>query len=367
VDHDAVIVGASFAGLACATTLASRGAAVTVLDGKREPGEKLHTTGILVRDVLDQVPLLDGLPAHLVRRIDHVRLYAPNLRHIDLSAPGYYFLATDTPGLMRWLAERAARAGARMLWGCRFKRAWPVRSGYDLGASYGSTRVLVGADGPRSTVARSLELGLNREFLAGIEHEYADAPIAADDRLHCFIDRRLMPGYIGWVLQGVGVTQVGLARRQVADELGAVPAMARFLDKIAPLFDFRGRQPMAVRAGLIPCGGVVQPVARPRAVLIGDAAGMVSPLTGGGIHMALQHGARAGHVIGDFLAGSGDDPAAWAARTYPRFRIKRGLRLLFDHCQTDLAFDLLLASAPARRLASQVYFHRRSVDPLAPT
>ncbi len=367
MDHDAVIVGASFAGLACATTLASRGAAVTVMDGKREAGEKLHTTGILVRDALDHVPLLDDLPPQLVRRIDHVRLYAPNMRHIDLAAPGYYFLATDTPGLMRWLAERASQAGARMLWGCRFKRAWPIRSGFDLGASYGCTRMLVGADGPRSTVARSLELGVNHQFLAGIEHEYTDAPIHADDRLHCFIDRQLMPGYIGWVLQGVGVTQVGLARRQAnGEELSAVTAMARFLDKIAPLFDFRARQPVAVRAGLIPCGGVVHPMARPRALLIGDAAGMVSPLTGGGIHMALQQGARAGHVIGDFLAGSGDDPAAWAARTCPRFRIKRGLRLLFDHCQNDWVFDLLLASAPVRRLASQVYFHRRSVDPVAP-
>jgi flavin-dependent dehydrogenase len=363
VDHDAVIVGASFAGLACATSLASRGASVTVMDGKREAGEKLHTTGILVRDALDQVPLLDGLPPHLVRRIEQVRLYAPNMRYIDLSSPGYYFLATDTPGVLRWLADRAAQAGARLLWGCRFKRAWPVRSGYDLGASYGCTRLLIGADGPRSTVARALELGLNSQFLAGIEHEYVDAPIDAHDRLHCFIDRRCMPGYIGWVLQGVGVTQAGLARRQAADdELGPVAAMERFLDKIAPVFDLRGRKPAAVRAGLIPCGGVVHPVARPRALLLGDAAGMVSPLTAGGIHMALRHGTRAGHVAADFLSGRGDDPGAWAARTYPRLRLKRGLRFLFDHCQSDWASDLLLSSAPVRWLASGICFHRRCVN-----
>jgi digeranylgeranylglycerophospholipid reductase len=362
MDHDAVIVGASFAGLACAATLAGRGAAVTVLEARRDAGEKLHTTGILVRDALDQVPLLDGVPPQLVRRIEQVRLYAPGLKYIDLATPDYYFLATDTPGLMRWLAERAAAAGARILWGCRFKRAWPMQSGYNLGASYGSTRILVGADGPRSAVARSLQLGLNSQFLAGIEHEYADAPIPASDRLHCFIDRRCMPGYIGWVLPGVGVTQVGLARRQAADDdISPVAAMERFLDKIAPLFDFRGREPAAVRAGLIPCGGVVHPVARPRALLVGDAAGMVSPLTAGGIHLALQHGARAGHVIADFLAGSGDDPGAWAARAYPRFRIKRALRFLFDHCQNDWAFDLLLGSAPVRRIASQLYFHRRGI------
>jgi flavin-dependent dehydrogenase len=362
MDHDAIIVGASFAGLACAATLASRGASVTVLEAKRDAGEKLHTTGILVRDALDQVALLDGVPPQLLRRIDQVRLYAPSLKYIDLATPDYYFLATDTPGLMRWLAGRATTAGARILWGCRFKRAWPIQSGYNLGACYGSTRILVGADGPRSAVARSLELGLNSQFLAGIEHEYADAPIDAADRLHCFIDRRCMPGYIGWALQGVGVTQVGLARRQAADDdIGPVAAMERFLAKIAPLFDFRDRAPAAVRAGLIPCGGIVHPVARPRALLVGDAAGMVSPLTAGGIHLALQHGARAGHVIADFLAGSGDDPGEWAARTYPRFRIKRALRFLFDHCQNDLAFDLLLGSSAMQRVASQIYFHRRGV------
>lgn len=359
MDHDTVIVGAGFAGLACAAALARRGASVTVLDRKRDAGEKLHTTGILVREVLDGVPLLDGLPPHLVRRIEHLRLYAPGMQHIDLSAPDYYFLATDTPGLLRWLAARAAESGARMLWGCPFKRAREVRSGYDLGASLGTARVLVGADGPRSAVARSLGLGTNTQFLVGIEHEYADAPIEHADRLHCFVDRRCMPGYIGWVLQGVGVTQVGLARRQSLDGMSAVEAMDRFLLKIAPLFDFRGHEPSAVRAGPIPCGGPVKPVARTRALLIGDAAGLVSPLTAGGIHTALHHGARAGHAIADFLEGGAEDPGAWALRTYPRLRFKRALRFAFDHFQSDWMFDLLIGSAPLRQAARRICFHRR--------
>jgi flavin-dependent dehydrogenase len=360
MDHDVVIVGASFAGLSCATALAHRGVRVTVLDRKPDAGNRLHTTGILVRDALDQIPLLDGLPSELVRRIDHVRLYAPNLTHVDLSAPGYYFLATDTGGLMHWLADRAATAGARLRWSHPYRNAQPVRSGFDVGELVGTTRILVGADGPRSAVARSLRLGQNRKFLIGIEHEYTAAPIHADSHLHCFIDRRGMPGYIGWVLQGVGVTQVGLARRQAArDGMSTVAAMERFLHRIAPLFDFRDHRPFAVRAGLIPCGGPVQPVSRPRALLIGDAAGLVSPLTAGGIHGALQHGMRAGHVIADYLAGRGDEPGLWAARAYPRFRARRALRFLFDHFQADWIFNLMLSTAPLRRIASQIYFHQR--------
>ena len=109
---DCVIVGASFAGLACATALARAGLRVTVLERKSDPGEKLHTTGIIVKDAIDHIVLLDGLPAELIHRIDGVRLYAPNLRHVDLAAPGYYFLATDTPNLAamrRWYLAEAKR------------------------------------------------------------------------------------------------------------------------------------------------------------------------------------------------------------------------------------------------------------------
>ena len=60
---DCVVVGASFAGLACASVLARAGMRVTVLERKADPGEKLHTTGIIVKDAIDQIALLDGLQA----------------------------------------------------------------------------------------------------------------------------------------------------------------------------------------------------------------------------------------------------------------------------------------------------------------
>jgi len=361
VSSDCAIVGASFAGLACATVLARRGLDVVVLERKHDAGDKLHTTGILVRDVIDQVSLFDTLPQALARRVEGVRLYAPNLTSVDLDAPGYYFLATDTHGVLRWMAEQAAASGARVCWDTAFTSAARTRSGFDLGEDLGGTRYLVGADGPASSVAKSLGLGRNRHFLAGIEHEYPGFAIDDPDRLHCFIDRRLMPGYIGWVVQGVGVTQVGLARRLRGDAAELKRAMQAFLVKIAPLFDFRAATAATVRAGLIPCGGVVRPASAARVVLVGDAAGLVSPVTAGGIHTALKHGLAAGHAIGDFLQGRGADPAGALVADYPAFRVKRLLRFVFDHLQSDLACNLLLQTRAMRQAAALVYFHRRSV------
>jgi digeranylgeranylglycerophospholipid reductase len=356
---DCVVVGASFAGLACATALARAGMRVAVLEKKADPGEKLHTTGIIVKEAVDRVRLLDGLPPQLVRRINGVRLYAPNLKHVDLSAPGYYFLATDTPNVMRWLASRAEQAGARILYQTPFQQATRIPGGFDLGEAR-QTRYLVGADGPASRVADALGLGRSTQFLFGVEHEYAGVEIAEPDRLHCFIDRALAPGYIGWVVAGVGVVQVGLARRVRGEPSAAAGALDRFLRKIAPIVDLREIQPSSVRAGLIPCGGLVSPVAAPRALLVGDAAGMVSPVTAGGIHTALQHGWAAGGAIAEHLYGSCADPCTWFVNSYPRFRMKRALRYLFDRFQNDRLTNLLLDTAPVRTAARVVYFHHKS-------
>lgn len=357
---DCVVVGASFAGLACATALARAGLRVVVLERKADVGEKLHTTGIIVKDAIDQIALLDGLPSSIVRRIEGVRLYAPNLRFVDLAAPGYYFLATDTPGLMRWLASRAIEAGAGIALRTPFVSAQRTQSGFDLGDA-GTTRFIVGADGPSSHVARTIGLGRNRRFLFGVEREYAGVELAEPDRLHCFIDRRLAPGYIGWIVAGVGVVQVGLAGRVRSGRLTATEAMEPFLEKISGIADFRRAQPVSIRAGMIPCGGVVRPVAARRAMLVGDAAGMVSPVTAGGIHTALKHGLAAGHAIADFLTGRAGDPSEAFVRSYPAFRVKRILRFLFDHFQSDLAFNLLLGTRAMRAAASIVYFHRKGV------
>ncbi len=372
---DCTIVGASFAGLACATVLARRGLRVRVLERKLDPGERLHTTGIIVKEVVDQIALLDALPANLVRQIPGVRLYAPNMRFVDLEAPGYYFLATDTPNVLRWLAATAQQAGVELVCGASFTGATKIRGGYSI-EGVGDTRYLVGADGPNSQVARALALGQNQKFLFGMEYEFSSAQLAAsarpseylrdvppyaDDRLHCFLDRKLAPGYIGWMVPGVGCTQIGLARRLAHDPDAMKRVMEKFLDKIAGVLDVRGREPASIRAGVIPCGGVVQPVTTERALIVGDAAGMVSPVTAGGIHTALKHGLAAGHAIGEFLEGKCEDPHRWFAATYPKFRTKRLLRLLFDYFQSDWFFNLMLASRPMRMAASQVYFHRRGV------
>jgi flavin-dependent dehydrogenase len=358
---DVLVVGASFAGLACARAAAGAGLRVGLLEKKQGAGDKLHTTGLIVKDAVDTVPWLREVPPHMVRRIEGVRLYAPNLRHVDLFAPGYYFWATDAPRLLDWMVASVRTLGVEVRLGSLFTEARRVGDLWEVPLEGGEvlrTRYLVGADGPHSRVAKALGLSRNQHFLFGLEHEYADAAMAPN-LLHCFIDRRLAPGYIGWAFSGVGVAQVGLARRMNGAATSPPAAdLQRLLEKVSGHITPAGA-PQAVRAGMIPCGGVLPQVACKGALLVGDAAGMVSPVTAGGIHTALHHGEQAGHAIGAHLRDRADDPARWLVARYPRFRSKRALRWLFDRFQSDWMFNHLLGTAAMRRAAELVYFHRK--------
>ena len=356
-DADVVIVGASFAGTACALAAAQRGLRVVVLERKRDPGEKLHTTGIIVKEAAEQT-LLNQLPPAMTRRIEQVRLYAPSLRQVALAAPGYYFLTTDTPAVMRWLAEQLRAHGVDLRLECAFTDAQPVDGGWRV-EGVGTTRYLVGADGARSRVARRCGLGEVRQFLYGVEYDFPGAQLAEPGALHCFISKRYAPGYIGWIAQSPTGIQAGLALRH--DPANArVPDIDGFLLRVGHAGGLpRHLRAGSTRAGLIPCSGPVFDMARDGVILVGDAAGIVSPVTAGGIHSAWEHGWAVGRALAARLRDGGPAPEQVAVDAAPRFRAKRALRWAYDRLQFDWPFDLLLYSPPLRWAAEQVYFHKR--------
>jgi digeranylgeranylglycerophospholipid reductase len=352
MQFDVVIVGASFAGLAAARTAASRGLSVAVLDSKREPGARLHTTGILVRETLDEI----DIPHRLTRRVPGVRLYAPNLQSIDLVCPGYAFFTTRTADLLRWLAQEAKQAGAVILGSTPFAGAWRSGSEIRLAGIDLSTRFLIGADGARSRVARAFGLSQNRRFLTGLEVELDGDGL--DPRfLHCFVDSRLAPGYIAWAAPGPDAIQLGLAVRH-----GDKPDLAAFIERTEPQFGWSGMKIKGRRSGLIPCGGLLKNTAASGVLLIGDAAGWVSPMTGGGIRLALRYGRRAAALVADHLTGRGPAPEIALSSELPRFGVKRLARLALDRAPPNALVNWALSMPAARRLAENVYFHRRGAD-----
>ncbi len=344
---DVVVVGAGFAGLACSACLAALGYDVVVLERKRAAGTGMHTTGILVKEATVGL----DLPAELVKRIAGIKLYSPGMCTLEIETSDYFFLTTDTPALMVHFTERAAAAGAEIRFGDAYRGGEVEGAEIVLAENDLRCRWLIGADGPRSKVAGDFALGGNSSFLLGAEAEFEGFAPDGREAFHCFIDSALAPGYIGWVIPGVGITQVGLASK-----LPVKPDIDAFIDRISPLFDMSGARIVGRRGGLIPVGGLVSPFANGNVLLLGDAAGTVSPLTAGGIHTAQHYGERLARLIAAHERENGAHPAEVLAREYPRFRAKHMLRWIYENAAPDWALDAMIGSAPFRMLARSVFF-----------
>ena len=377
---DAVVVGAGLAGLQCARLLAGAGRRVLLLDRKRAVDAGVHTTGIFVRRTLEDFELPADCLGPAVR---HVTLYSPARRQFRLESARAEFRVGRMGRLYLWLLSECVRAGvtwspATRYLGCEPE---PAGSGTRRGAagpaasrvrferggrefSVGA-RFVVGADGALSSVARSLALEENREWIVGVEDVFAGA-CGGDDgppRFHCFLDPVLAPGYLAWVVSDGEETHVGVGG--YAARFDPARSLDAFRASLGGVVDLSHSRKVERRGGRIPVGGVLSRIACARGLLVGDAAGAVSPLTAGGLDPALRLSALAARVTHEYL--STGDPATLAAYSGARFRARFTSRLwmrrLLRAVRSPLAAEAACAALrlpPFDRLAGHVFFGRGS-------
>lgn len=356
---DAAVVGAGLAGLQAARLLGSRGLRVLLIDRKESIAAPIHTTGIFVRKSWEDFPLPEE---QLGRPIRDVYLYSPSLRRLHLVSERDEFRI----GRMQWIhlsmLEQCSRAGVRWLPGARVVACEPgrVTIARRNRRETCSVRYIIGADGPRSLVARQFGLDRNSEFLVGLETIMTTPP--RRPALHCYLDPRLAPGYIGWIAADGDTAHVGVAGYW--RQFDPSRALAMFQEHV----NVAGR-PIERRGGLIPVNGILRRIANRHALLVGDAAGAVSPLTAGGLDGALRLSSFAAEVVAAYL-DRGDpailrayDGARFGTRFLARRWMRRILGLASHALLAELAFAAL-ATPPLRALARHVFFSRGSFPDL---
>jgi flavin-dependent dehydrogenase len=371
---DVLVVGAGLAGLEVARLLAGRGLDVLLVDRRRRLRSGVTTTGIFVRRTLETYALPEDCLGPAVR---HVTLVSPSGRRLDLASDVDEFRV----GLMgelyeRWLAAATAE-GARWAPGTSLEALQPISGGAQArlrdrdGVRDVTARFVIGADGWRSTVARELRLDRNRAAIVGAEVVYRGVPLTGPPRFVCVLDPRLAPGYLAWIVHDGVETHVGVgghARRYAVRE-----ALEAFIRQAGRFVDLGAGEEVERRGGAIPVGGVLPRIVNRRGLLVGDAAGAVSPLTAGGLDPCLRLSALAAEVTDRYLAGG--DPrvlAPYDGRWFRRrFRSRLLLRRALVALETPQLLEIgcaLLRTPPGAALARAVFFGRGSFPdhPLAP-
>ena len=281
-----MVIGAGPAGSMAARFAARKGVSVILL-------ERRERVGIPVR-CAEYVPL----PVSRYVDLNHSGILVQTVRSMETHIPGQSVKETIVPGVMinrdrldHELADLAVKAGALLKTGTQ---VW-TRLGDQVvargkeGLIKISSRVIIGADGPSSQVARWMGSG-HKEFLIAAQYRvFLKRPL---DHTRIYFCPYITGGY-GWLFPkgdranlGVGIDPyLNKGLKETLDQFRKELIREGMIED-----EIKGRG-----GGLLPVGGLTNAVKK-NMILAGDAAGTCHPITGAGVGNALISGEMAGEA-----------------------------------------------------------------------
>jgi len=303
-EYDVVIVGGGPSGATAATRLARAGYAVLLL----ERGGRIKPCGGAIPPRLIED---FGIPESLLAaRINSARMVSPRGCAVDMPIDGGYVGMVDREVFDPWLRDRAELAGATVRL-ARFEKLIGESSGNGVTIECSDTavcapqprfqvsaRILIGADGANSRVARAALPQSEPLPCVAAYHEIVEATADSSlDGRRCDVwyQGRLSPDFYGWVFPhgakisiGVGSAQKGFSLRKAVAELRATTTAA-------------GMKTLRCEGAPIPLKLRRRWDNGKNLLLIGDAAGVVAPASGEGIYYAMESGRLAADAVAEAL------------------------------------------------------------------
>jgi geranylgeranyl reductase family protein len=309
--YDVAVIGGGPAGSTAAYHLATAGASVLLLDKATFPRDKPCGGGVtgraarqlpfsiapVVEDVVDRMECGLRYGNHVTRRAGTPLAYMTQRRRLD-----------------HFLLQKAAEAGAE------------VREGETADARELDARIVIGADGCNGASAKQLGLADRISYGVALEANY---PYEARYSGAIVLEIAIIRGGYGWIFAKEGHLNVG-----VGGNSSEAPKLRAELRKMCEAYGIDPDAAQDMRGYRLPMRMPRTQLARGTTAVIGDAAGLVDPLSGDGMYEAFLSAKLVSNAALDVLAGRAEslDPYQTAVerRIVPLTRAGWGAKRAFE-------------------------------------
>ena len=348
-DYDVIIVGAGPVGGRAATLLSGNGLKVLMLEEHEEIGRPFQCAGLVTPSAMDVV---EGYHT-VLEEVDGALIHGPSGTLVPVGTEGT--LRTYVVCRKRfdqYVVQQGMQAGAELWLNSVPIQASTSSSGVQLTVRRNDAEIdltcklLIGADGAHSWTRRTFKKGKPKELMIGFQTEVVGYQ-GRDRWLEMYSGSSIAPGFFAWgIPSGFGTHRIGLW--STADRLNGRSIESCYQDLMDhPLWKdrFENTSEIARYCGPVPSGMVRKPV-KDRVLLLGDAAGMAKPTTGGGIgpgfhqiqciHQALTKAIETNSLSEQDLKAITKQP--WNAMKKEQDRARALRNLLVSDC-TDKILD----------------------------
>ncbi len=325
MNYDVIVVGAGPSGSMAARYAAKNGARTLLIEEHSMIGSPVSCTGHISVKALKECELPEG--NFINKKIRGAFVYAPDNRSIPIDGKRTMTYVVERKLFDRELARMAAHAGAEVLVDTVVRSLKKVPGGVVLEAvSEGEAmqieaKVVIGADGVKSRIARDAGLGRIPHVCSGIQVE-ASYEARDPEFVEVFLGHKFAPRYFAWSVPTSGdCCRIGLNADQDAHV---------YLNKLLTEHEVvskKARSAVDLIMGGIPVGTLKCTVSD-GVLIVGDAAGQVKPISYGGIYA----GAKCAKIAGEVAAKAAleDNVSARRLSEYERrWRGELGLELNF--------------------------------------
>ena len=281
--YDVAVIGGGPSGAVAAALLAKAGISTILIE--RNLKNVKPCGGAIPLGLIEEFNIPDEL---IEKKLSRMRARSPKGRYIDMNMPNGYVGMVRREKFDHYQRSEAERAGAVLVEGLvksitHSGEGFVINTLNDKLAPLRAHKI-IGADGANSITANELHFPPNELKVIAMQQRFKYTPAIQkfSDIVEIWFDGEVSPDFYGWIFPKADHLAIGTGTEDNNHNLKAL--QKRFVEKIGitdrPYLDEAAKIPMKPRRSFT----------QTKAILVGDAAGLVTPANGEGIFFAMRSG-----------------------------------------------------------------------------